>query len=207
MEFWSNDGDLKIDALRVFDSILSSPHKLFIDNLLGQYLGRSFALNLSSSSFPPLFLSIYFLSSHHVSFRFTSFLLFIFYCGRWDHRLTRLTADTINLLPSMSRLEIRSNFFSQRVVNMWNSLPGDPWKNYMNGKNNDEKIKLKQITVNHLYLIHNISLQDLYKCMSNLPISRDKDSAINLCELSTITFSNSTNWLINCLLFNIWSIV
>ena len=45
--------------------------------------------------------------------------------GAGDHRLTRLTADPIHLLPSRSRLEIRSNFFSQSVVNMWNSLPGD----------------------------------------------------------------------------------
>ena len=45
--------------------------------------------------------------------------------GAGDHRLIRLTADPIHLLPSRSRLEIRSNFFSQSVVNMWNSLPGD----------------------------------------------------------------------------------
>ncbi|XP_023342087.1 protein FAM160B1 isoform X2 [Eurytemora carolleeae] len=38
LEFWSEPGELKIDALRVFDSILSSPHQLFIDCLLGQYL-------------------------------------------------------------------------------------------------------------------------------------------------------------------------
>ena len=43
--------------------------------------------------------------------------------GAGDHRLTCLTADPINLQPSRSRLEIRSNFFSQRVENMWNSLP------------------------------------------------------------------------------------
>ena len=45
--------------------------------------------------------------------------------GAGDHKLTLLTADPINLIPSRSRLETRSNFFSQRVVNMWNSLPGD----------------------------------------------------------------------------------
>ena len=53
--------------------------------------------------------------------------------GAGDHRLTRLTADPIHLLPSRSRLEIRSNFFSQRVENMWNSLPGD-LKNSRNPK-------------------------------------------------------------------------
>ena len=37
---------------------------------------------------------------------------------------TKIT-DPFNLLPSRSRLEIRSNFFRQKVVNMWNSLPGD----------------------------------------------------------------------------------
>ena len=40
LEFWSEPGELKIDALRVFDSILSSPHQLFIDCLLGHYLGN-----------------------------------------------------------------------------------------------------------------------------------------------------------------------
>ena len=54
--------------------------------------------------------------------------------GAGDHKLTRLTADTINLLPSRSRLETGSNFFSHRVVNMWKSLPGDLKKNSRNYK-------------------------------------------------------------------------
>ena len=42
-----------------------------------------------------------------------------------EHKLTRLTADPLNFIPSRSRLEVRSNFFSQIVVNLWNSIPGD----------------------------------------------------------------------------------
>ena len=132
---------------------------------------------------------------------------------KWSRNKTDFKCAQVTQMYAIHRSSC-INFDKTYIYNFLIVLPcplllqqGDPWKNYMNGKNNDEKIKLKQITVNHLYLIHNISLQDLYKCMSNLPISRDKDSAINLCELSTITFSNSTNWLINCLLFNIWSIV
>ena len=51
--------------------------------------------------------------------------------GAGEHRLTCLNADPLNLLPSRSRLELRDNFFSQRVVNLWNSLPGE----YKNAKN------------------------------------------------------------------------
>jgi len=49
------------------------------------------------------------------------------------NKLTRLTADPLNLMPSQSRLELRANFFSQRVVNLWNSLPGEV-KNARNPK-------------------------------------------------------------------------
>ena len=45
--------------------------------------------------------------------------------GSGEHRLTRLTADPLNLMPSRSRLELRANFCTQRVVNFWNSLPGE----------------------------------------------------------------------------------
>ena len=45
--------------------------------------------------------------------------------GSGEHRLTRLTADPLNLMLSRSRLELRVNFFSLRVVNLWNSLPGE----------------------------------------------------------------------------------
>jgi ribonucleases P/MRP protein subunit RPP40 len=38
-------------------------------------------------------------------------------------RRTRLTDNPINILPSRSRLEIRNNFFSQRVPELWNNLP------------------------------------------------------------------------------------
>ena len=42
-----------------------------------------------------------------------------------EHRLTRLTADPLNLMPSRSRLVLRANFFGQRVVNLWIILPGE----------------------------------------------------------------------------------
>ena len=38
-------------------------------------------------------------------------------------RPTRSTADPLNLRPQASRLEIRRHFFSQRVVEDWNSIP------------------------------------------------------------------------------------
>ena len=46
-------------------------------------------------------------------------------------RRTRLTDNPINILPSRSRLEIRNNFFSQRVPEQWNNLP-DSLKNSRN---------------------------------------------------------------------------
>ena len=53
--------------------------------------------------------------------------------GSGEHRLTPLTADPLNLMPSRSRQELRANFLSQRVVNLWNSLPGEV-KNARNPK-------------------------------------------------------------------------
>ena len=40
-------------------------------------------------------------------------------------RITRLTADPLNLAPKSAKLEIRKNFFSVRVVNDWNNLPSE----------------------------------------------------------------------------------
>ena len=40
-------------------------------------------------------------------------------------RLTRLTADPLNVQVPATRLEIRKNFFSARVCEHWNSLPSD----------------------------------------------------------------------------------
>jgi len=38
-------------------------------------------------------------------------------------RATRQAADPLNIRPKAARLEIRRNFFSQRVVEKWNSVP------------------------------------------------------------------------------------
>ena len=40
-------------------------------------------------------------------------------------RLTRLTADPLNLRVPATRLEIRKNFFSVRVCEQWNTLPSE----------------------------------------------------------------------------------
>jgi hypothetical protein len=40
-------------------------------------------------------------------------------------RATRQSADPLNIRPQASRLEIRRNFFSQRVVEKWNKVPKD----------------------------------------------------------------------------------
>ncbi len=40
-------------------------------------------------------------------------------------RATRSAADPLNLRPRPSSLEIRKHFFSQRVVEGWNSTPAD----------------------------------------------------------------------------------
>lgn len=43
--------------------------------------------------------------------------------GENQTRQTRFTINPINILPGRSRLEIRRNFFSQRVPELWNNLP------------------------------------------------------------------------------------
>ena len=53
--------------------------------------------------------------------------------GSGEHRLTRLTADPLNLMSSRSRLELELIFFSQRLVNLWKSLPREV-KNARNPK-------------------------------------------------------------------------
>ena len=40
-------------------------------------------------------------------------------------RLTRLTADPLNLRAPAARLELRRNFFSYRVCEKWNAIPSD----------------------------------------------------------------------------------
>jgi hypothetical protein len=40
-------------------------------------------------------------------------------------RTTRSAADPLNLRPQAARLETRRNFFSNRVVEAWNLIPGD----------------------------------------------------------------------------------
>ena len=40
-------------------------------------------------------------------------------------RTTRSAADPLNLRPQAARLETRRNFFSNRVVEAWNAIPGD----------------------------------------------------------------------------------
>ncbi len=40
-------------------------------------------------------------------------------------RTTRSAADPLNLRPQAARLETRRNFFSNRVVDAWNLVPGD----------------------------------------------------------------------------------
>ena len=45
--------------------------------------------------------------------------------GENPARVTRLSNYVLNLVKSRSRLDVRSQFFSQRVVDKWNSLPTD----------------------------------------------------------------------------------
>ena len=46
--------------------------------------------------------------------------------GETQNRLTRASNFPLNLVRSrVSRLEVRQNFFSQRVIGLWNSLPVD----------------------------------------------------------------------------------
>ena len=42
-----------------------------------------------------------------------------------DERVTRRAADPLNLVAGRSRLDLRRNFFSQRIVEHWNKIPAD----------------------------------------------------------------------------------
>ena len=44
-----------------------------------------------------------------------------------DHptRVTRHTNDALNIIPPSSRLDLRKNFFSHRVVDLWNKVPSE----------------------------------------------------------------------------------
>ena len=56
-------------------------------------------------------------------------------------RQTRLTSNPRNIITTRSNLEVRKNFFSQRVPDQWNSLPDD----IKNSRNlNTFKTKIKE---------------------------------------------------------------
>ena len=40
-------------------------------------------------------------------------------------RVTRLAADPLNIRSQPSRLDLRKHFFTNRVVELWNSLPSE----------------------------------------------------------------------------------
>ena len=40
-------------------------------------------------------------------------------------QVTRLNQDSLNLVKPVAKLEIRKNFFSNRVIDLWNALPYD----------------------------------------------------------------------------------
>ena len=40
-------------------------------------------------------------------------------------QVTRLNQDSLNLVKPVAKLEIRKNFFSHRVIDLWNALPYD----------------------------------------------------------------------------------
>jgi hypothetical protein len=42
-----------------------------------------------------------------------------------SERVTRQSADPLNIRPGAPRLDIRRYFYSQRVVESWNSVPRD----------------------------------------------------------------------------------
>ena len=42
-----------------------------------------------------------------------------------NNRITRHTSCPLNICPTRSRLDIRGNFYSKRVINRWNSLPSE----------------------------------------------------------------------------------
>ena len=46
-----------------------------------------------------------------------------FRMARDGQRATRQTADPLNIRPGVARLEVRRNFFSQRVAEQWNKIP------------------------------------------------------------------------------------
>ena len=53
-------------------------------------------------------------------------------CSEWfelvgdqPERLTRATSDSLNIVRKNPRLEIRKNFYTNRVVEKWNSVPSD----------------------------------------------------------------------------------
>ena len=50
-------------------------------------------------------------------------ILWFLTTGTLDRRATRLMTFDKNIIARRSRLEIRRNFISQRVVNKWNELP------------------------------------------------------------------------------------
>jgi hypothetical protein len=41
----------------------------------------------------------------------------------FGQRATRQAADPLNIRPKAARLEVRRQFFSQRVVENWNEIP------------------------------------------------------------------------------------
>ena len=47
VDLWDAENvELRLDGMRIFDTLLSSPHQLFIDNLIGQYLGKNSVCSL-----------------------------------------------------------------------------------------------------------------------------------------------------------------
>ena len=53
--------------------------------------------------------------------------------GPSPERATRLTSDPLNIRRQNPRIDIRKNFFSNLVVDSWNSLPSEV-KNSANAK-------------------------------------------------------------------------
>jgi hypothetical protein len=50
-----------------------------------------------------------------------------------ERRLTRAVADPLNVQARIGHLELRRGFFSNRIVNDWNNVPGE-LKNLVTGK-------------------------------------------------------------------------
>ena len=57
-----------------------------------------------------------------------------------NNRVTRLSSCQYNLKTQKSRTELRKNFFSNRIINFWNSLPTEV-KMCENVKQFKEKLK------------------------------------------------------------------